>query len=71
VSPMNDSGENEMLLETIITLAKKLRVTLIPEGIETESQLNKLVRLGCKYGQGFLFSRPVQSGDVNRLIAAS
>jgi diguanylate cyclase (GGDEF)-like protein/PAS domain S-box-containing protein len=71
VSPVNDSGDNEMLLETIITLGKKLRVTLIPEGIETESQLNKLVRLGCRYGQGFLFSRPVKTGDVNELIAAS
>jgi diguanylate cyclase (GGDEF)-like protein/PAS domain S-box-containing protein len=71
VSPVHDTGDNEMLLETIIALGKKLRVTLIPEGIETESQLNKLLRLGCKYGQGFLFSRSVKSGDVNQLIAAS
>jgi EAL domain-containing protein (putative c-di-GMP-specific phosphodiesterase class I) len=71
VSPANDSGENEMLLETIISLGKKLRVTLIPEGIETETQLNKLLRLGCRYGQGFFFSRPVKTGDVNELIAAS
>jgi diguanylate cyclase (GGDEF)-like protein/PAS domain S-box-containing protein len=71
VSPTNDSGENEMLLETIISLGKKLRVTLIPEGIETETQLNKLLRLGCRYGQGFFFSRPVKTGDVNELIAAS
>jgi diguanylate cyclase (GGDEF)-like protein/PAS domain S-box-containing protein len=71
VSPVNESGENEMLLETIISLGKKLRVTLVPEGIETESQLQKLVRLGCKFGQGFYFSRPVVTNDVNELIAAS
>jgi diguanylate cyclase (GGDEF)-like protein len=71
VSPVNESGENEMLLETIISLGKKLRVTLVPEGIETEPQLEKLVRLGCKFGQGFYFSRPVVTSDVNELIAAS
>jgi EAL domain-containing protein (putative c-di-GMP-specific phosphodiesterase class I) len=71
VSPVNDSGENEMLLEAIISLGKKLRITLIPEGIETETQFNRLVRLGCRYGQGFFFSRPVKTGDVDKLIAAS
>jgi diguanylate cyclase (GGDEF)-like protein/PAS domain S-box-containing protein len=71
VSPISESGENEMLLETIISLGKKLRVTLIPEGIETEPQLDKLVGLGCRYGQGFFLSRPVETGEVNDLIAAS
>jgi diguanylate cyclase (GGDEF)-like protein/PAS domain S-box-containing protein len=71
VSPVHETGDNEMLLETIISLGKKLRVTLIPEGIETEIQLEKLVRLGCRYGQGFFFSRPIKAEDVNELIAAS
>jgi EAL domain-containing protein (putative c-di-GMP-specific phosphodiesterase class I) len=69
VSSVIDSGANEMLLETIISLGKKLKVAIVPEGIETEPQLEKLVRLGCKLGQGYLFSRPVRKCDVNDLLA--
>jgi EAL domain-containing protein (putative c-di-GMP-specific phosphodiesterase class I) len=36
---------------------------VIAEGIETEDQRRRVERLGCAYGQGFLFSRPVP-GDV-------
>jgi EAL domain-containing protein (putative c-di-GMP-specific phosphodiesterase class I) len=58
-----------MLLETIISLGHRLHVTLLAEGIETQDQLRKLLRLGCTFGQGFLFSRAVAAGDVADLLA--
>jgi diguanylate cyclase (GGDEF)-like protein/PAS domain S-box-containing protein len=68
ISPTNDSAENELLLEAIISLGQKLHVTLLAEGIENQWQLNKLLRLGCRFGQGYLFSRAVPAGDVDGLL---
>jgi diguanylate cyclase (GGDEF)-like protein/PAS domain S-box-containing protein len=71
VSPLHDTEQTELLLETIISLGEKLNVTLLAEGIETQSQLSKLIRLGCRFGQGFLFSRAVASRDVGGLLVGT
>lgn len=47
------------LLETFVTLADKIGCSIIAEGIETESQLNALIKMGVHYGQGFFLGRPV------------
>jgi EAL domain-containing protein (putative c-di-GMP-specific phosphodiesterase class I) len=41
---------------------------VIAEGIETEGQRKLLAAAGCDYGQGYLFSRPVQPEEFERLI---
>lgn len=68
ISPDKDNIQSEMLLEAIISLGQKLHVTLLAEGIETQRQLRKLLRLGCTYGQGYLFSHAVASHDVATLL---
>jgi len=68
ISPEKDSVQSEMLLEAIISLGQKLHVTLLAEGIETQRQLRKLLRLGCKFGQGYLFSHAVAANDVANLL---
>jgi EAL domain-containing protein (putative c-di-GMP-specific phosphodiesterase class I) len=45
-----------------------LRLTLIAEGVETEEQRDELRRLGCEYGQGYLFSRPIPAKDLDALL---
>ena len=52
VNNVGINGENSEILQTIISLAKNLRMRVIAEGIETESQLAVLRNLGCDYGQG-------------------
>ena len=42
---------------------------MIAEGIETEEQYQQLKMLGCEYGQGYLFSRPVNNDAVPHLLA--
>ncbi len=64
VSPTTESVRNDTLLEAIVTLGNNLNMTMIAEGIETESQLERLRHLGCELGQGFLFSPAVPAGDV-------
>ncbi|MEO0926646.1 MAG: EAL domain-containing protein [Cyanobacteria bacterium J06643_13] len=56
------------LVKTIIKLAEVFDLDLIAEGIETEKQCNELIALQCKYGQGYLFSRPVDSAIASTLI---
>ena len=57
------------IVRTISTLARNLGMEVIAEGIETEEQYQQLKMLGCEFGQGFLFSRPVNSKSVIHLLA--
>jgi diguanylate cyclase (GGDEF)-like protein len=56
------------ITSTIITLAHHLKLDIVAEGIETESQLKILRALGCEFGQGFLFSRPLDTQAATNLI---
>lgn len=69
VNSMEDGSENGEIVRTVIALAKTLRLDVIAEGIETIHQLHQLRILGCEYGQGYLFSRPVPVEEAERLIA--
>jgi EAL domain-containing protein (putative c-di-GMP-specific phosphodiesterase class I) len=71
VSEMEKGGENEEIVRTIIALAKALNLKLIAEGIETTYQFEKLRELGCEYGQGFLFARPLPARKAESLLVQS
>ena len=60
VTMVGENGENSEILQTIISLAKNLKMRVIAEGIETEEQLSLLQNLGCDYGQGYLLARPLK-----------
>ncbi len=59
------------LVTTIIGLARSLGLDVIAEGIEHESQLHRLVDLGCRHGQGFLMSPPLGGREAEMLIAGA
>ena len=69
VSPPQQSARIDTLLETIVSLGKKLDVTLLAEGIETRAQFERLRFLGCELGQGYLFSPAVPVDEVEALLA--
>ena len=52
------------LIEAITSLAQHLDLEVVAEGIETESQRNLLLDLGCRLGQGWLFSKAMPASDV-------
>ena len=56
------------IARTIVTLAHNLGLVALAEGIETEVQLTTLVALGCEFGQGYWFSRPVGADVAETLI---
>jgi EAL domain-containing protein (putative c-di-GMP-specific phosphodiesterase class I) len=61
--------DDNAIVRTISTLARNLGMEVIAEGIETEEQFQQLKMLGCEYGQGYLFSRPVANESVEHLLA--
>ncbi|HQO02195.1 MAG TPA: EAL domain-containing protein, partial [Spirochaetota bacterium] len=65
---MGVDDESEEIVHTIINLAHNLKKEVIAEGIETAEHLEKLRELGCEYGQGFLFSRPVNASSAETMI---
>ena len=68
VSRMTEDKGNEAIVQTILILASHLDMDVIAEGIETLEQLNLLRALQCEYGQGFFFSKPVDSIAATLLI---
>lgn len=68
VYSVGERGENSEILQTIISLAKNLRMKVIAEGIETETQLALLQNLGCDYGQGYLLARPQNKDTAERSL---
>jgi EAL domain-containing protein (putative c-di-GMP-specific phosphodiesterase class I) len=55
---------NERLVRSMITLGKDLGIKVLAEGIETEETQQKLIDMGCQYGQGFLISRPIPANEM-------
>ncbi|WP_445367113.1 EAL and GGDEF domain-containing protein [Methylomonas sp. BW4-1] len=63
-------GSDDMALcEAIIVMAHKLGIKVIAEGIETSSQRDLLTAAGCDFGQGYLFAKPLQAQEFERLFA--
>ncbi|HEX8181488.1 MAG TPA: EAL domain-containing protein [Pyrinomonadaceae bacterium] len=70
VTRMGAGDENAEIVRTIVTLANNLGMEVIAEGVETEAQLAHLRELNCAYGQGYLFSRPVEGERAAALVKA-
>jgi EAL domain-containing protein (putative c-di-GMP-specific phosphodiesterase class I) len=71
VGRMATNGSGSEIVQTILTLAHDLGMKVIAEGVETDDQLSKLMSMGCEYGQGFLFTKPVDSQAASTLLAKS
>jgi diguanylate cyclase (GGDEF)-like protein len=70
ISGMGINNDNSEIIRTIIMLAYNLGMNVTAEGVETAGQLAQLRNLECEHGQGYYFSRPVDSETASALIAA-
>lgn len=68
IGRMAKGDENSEIVRTICTLANNLGMEVVAEGVETHEQLELLRSLKCEYGQGYLFSRPVDAEKATALI---
>ncbi|HIJ74764.1 MAG TPA: EAL domain-containing protein, partial [Candidatus Hydrogenedentes bacterium] len=69
VRDMHVAAEHHQIVKTIRMLAESLGMNVIAEGIENEDQLRQLRDLGCEYGQGYLFSPPIDTKAATDLLA--
>jgi diguanylate cyclase (GGDEF)-like protein/PAS domain S-box-containing protein len=68
VTGLSADSENLVLCEAIVVMAHKLGIKVVAEGIETEEQRGLLTRIGCDFGQGYLFSRPVPPEGFDAML---
>jgi diguanylate cyclase (GGDEF)-like protein len=58
------------IVKTIIALAHQLGRQVIAEGVESEAQLSLLRSLGCEFGQGYWFAKPLSAADASLLLSS-
>lgn len=62
---------NQGLVPAIMSIVEVLRINAVAEGIETVEQLTQLRKLNCNFGQGYLFSKPLQKNLATELLASA
>jgi EAL domain-containing protein (putative c-di-GMP-specific phosphodiesterase class I) len=68
IDHLGASGGESPLSRAVVTLGNALSIRTVAEGIETSEQLARLRELGCPYGQGYLFARPLPASGVAPLL---
>ncbi len=71
VNNLGKGGRERDIVGAIVSLAKSLDMDVVAEGVETVEQRDMLRALGCKYGQGYLFSRPLDAERARAFVARS
>ena len=68
VREMQTDRATSDIVELITTLAHKMNLRVIAEGIETSRQLERVLELGCEFGQGYYFSQPLEAKAVQQFV---
>jgi diguanylate cyclase (GGDEF)-like protein/PAS domain S-box-containing protein len=68
VEELGASADQERLVAAILRLGGTLGFECIAEGVETHPQRDRLRALGCRYAQGFLFSKPLPADELGTLL---
>lgn len=68
VRAIADSRRDAAIVTALVDLARRLELTVVAEGIESEAVADRLRAMGCAHGQGFLFSPPVDSNCAAGLL---
>jgi diguanylate cyclase (GGDEF)-like protein/PAS domain S-box-containing protein len=71
IDSVDGNDKESRLTAAVIGLARVLELHCIAEGIERPAQHKRLKELGCDYGQGFLFARPMDADALHELLTAT
>jgi EAL domain-containing protein (putative c-di-GMP-specific phosphodiesterase class I) len=71
VADIGTSRQAAALVRSIVKIGQTLHLETVAEGVETEEQLDRLVRLGAKLGQGYLFARPLAAQELATMLLAA
>ncbi len=67
---MQTEGGEAEIIKTIISLAHNLGMNVVAEGVETAAQIHYLRKLGCEFGQGYFFARPLTAATATVLLGS-
>lgn len=70
VNNVDIDTEKTEIARTVVLLACNLGMDVVAEGVETKKQMEQLKALKCQFGQGYFFSKPLDSKQAEALIAA-
>ncbi|MCP1757165.1 putative bifunctional diguanylate cyclase/phosphodiesterase [Bradyrhizobium elkanii] len=70
IKDLAGTGASSTIVQAVVNIAAASDMTTTAEGVETEQQRNLLRILGCTEMQGYLFSRPVASADIRKLLSS-
>ena len=70
VSPEAEDEKAAIILQSIVSLAHDLGLTIVAEGIEDQAQVDRLVDLECDYGQGFFIGQPMTAKQVGESLTS-
>lgn len=70
VCRLDTADDNVAIVQAIVTLAQTMGMDVVAEGIETTEQQLQLENLGCEYGQGYLFCRPVNAETASEMLVS-
>ncbi|MGF6432561.1 putative bifunctional diguanylate cyclase/phosphodiesterase [Bradyrhizobium sp. Pha-3] len=70
IKDLAGTGASSTIVQAVVNIAAASDMTTTAEGVETEQQRNLLRILGCTEMQGYLFSRPVSSAEIRRLLSS-
>ena len=65
-----EKPEEQSILNDIISMAHRLHLSVVAEGVETREQTNRLRAVGCDYVQGYYFAKPMPAAEFERLLQA-
>ncbi|MBL4822705.1 MAG: EAL domain-containing protein [Colwellia sp.] len=68
INDMTSNSKDKALINAVIAMSHALNLKVVAEGIETKQQFELLRTLGCDYGQGYLFSKPLTTHDMTTLL---
>ncbi len=67
----NQITKDEIVIKNIINMAKELNFQVICEGVETDEQIKLLRNIGCEFGQGYVFAKPMPISDFEQQFLLS
>jgi EAL domain-containing protein (putative c-di-GMP-specific phosphodiesterase class I) len=68
VNQMNQDPKTLMVVEAIVDLSRRMGMSVVAEGVETQTQLSRLQSLNCSMAQGFLFAKPLDVSSATTLL---
>ncbi len=68
VTGLKNENTDSAMVRSILALAVNFKLRVVAEGIENASQHQALTNLGCQYGQGYFYSRPIDTASMEELL---